>query len=323
MTLLQMGDTERIAANYNHGGRLGNAWLTVLPMEHGHCLADAAFVGAVRRRLGLLLRADGEDKRGHVALTNTPALTRQHNRFVDRLVEHLNWLGGVEATNLDRPVADMSGTPFATLPRAKRPDIRIVEAGYGTTYIDISYSHWWSTGSSSTSTQRRMQAAASPTGSVQRAWERKLREYSGQRSWPGCELVLGVISTGGRAHDTFVGFLRGLCVRAAARRGYQDSLPPAAVAAGFLHRIFGLLSVEVNRAMLTVLAEHYGLLNTYPRREAEENTPFVWESVLAADAVGDYTESDRDATEATARANQPLPGWGFDEVGATRWRDVP
>ena len=102
-------------------------------MEHGHCLADAAFVGAVRRRLGLLLRADGEDKRGHVALTNTLALTRQHNRFVDRLVEQLNWLGGVEPTTLDRPVADMSGTPFAIPPRAKRPDIRIVEARYGTT----------------------------------------------------------------------------------------------------------------------------------------------------------------------------------------------
>ena len=162
---------ERRARFYNHGGALGNAWLTLLPQEHGFCISDALFTGALRRRLGLPL-SSGPDPAGHAALTRRVGRVGAHHALRDKVIELLGWLGGLRVENLDKPLADLTGTPFAGL---HRPDLRAEEAGRPPVYVDVRYSHWWSLGESANAASSRRAAAATPLGAVQTATNQKLR----------------------------------------------------------------------------------------------------------------------------------------------------
>ena len=112
---------------------MGNAWLTVLPTERGFTMSDALFTGAVRRRLGGRL-TDGPDAAGHGPLLHHLGRVQAHNGLRDTLISLLGWLGGLKVENLDRPVADMTATPFAGV---HRPDVRIYENGRAPVYVDV------------------------------------------------------------------------------------------------------------------------------------------------------------------------------------------
>ena len=142
---------------------------------------------------------------GRKALTQHISRTWSHNALRGRLCEALYRLGGLKAQLLHKATADVPGTPFAH----KRHDVLFEENGRAPVYIDVRYRHWWSLGKSSPAESFRQAAAASPTGVVNRAWHEKLRgEYKQtENSWPGCELLLGILTTGGRAHPEFAGSL--------------------------------------------------------------------------------------------------------------------
>ena len=244
-------------------------------------MSDALFTGAVRRRLGLALSA-GPDPAGHAALTRRVGRNEAHNALRDKVIELLGWLGGLRVQNLDKPLADLSGTPFAG---RHRPDLRAEEAGRAPVYVDVRYSHWWSLGESAAAAAFRRAAAATPLGVVQAATNHKLRyEYRNPtNSWEEVELVLGVLTTGGQANPEFTGYLRGCCARAATRQGQQGALGPHALASAFRHRVFGILSVERQRAVHSLLGLDYGQHMGFSRPEAGE--PAAWEAWVAADGA--------------------------------------
>ena len=215
-------------------------------------LSDAESCGVVRRRLGLPLWI-GRDPHGHEVLTASRGRTRLHNSLRDHLVTLLSWLGGLVVENLDRPLADMTGTPFQDV---RRPDIRVHKFGFAPSYIDVRVTHGWSTGASAAADDFRRTAAGSPAGAAQHGFDRKLRDEYGKTvsSWHGCELGLGVVSTGGRAHDSFAGALRGWCHRAADRRGDDGATPANALGSAFRQRLFGALSVNRQKAVHALAA---------------------------------------------------------------------
>ena len=73
------------------------------------------------------------------------ARNEAHNALQDKVIELLGWLGGSCVQNLDKPLANLSGTPCAG---RHRPDLRAEEAGRAPVYVDVCYSHWWSLGES-------------------------------------------------------------------------------------------------------------------------------------------------------------------------------
>jgi hypothetical protein len=127
----------------------------------------------------------------------------------------------------------------------------VEELGLAPVYLDVKLAHWWSSGRSATSATARATAAGSPEGSVRQAWRTKLQADYGvtNNSWPGCQLVPAVASSGGRLHPEFAGFLRGCCQRAAETRGGQGPLPASALSAAFCHRLLGAFSVHLQRAV--------------------------------------------------------------------------
>lgn len=133
-------------------------------------------------------------------------------------------------------------------------------------------------------------AAAGPHGAVNAAWEKKLRGEcrTNVNSWDGAELVLGVTTTGGRAHPHFAGSLRGWCLRAAQRQGHQGTLDPAALGAAYTHRAFGLPSVAVQNAVHTLMGENYDASPHLSRPEA--GAPAAWEAWLAAAGADDQDD---------------------------------
>ena len=82
-----------------------------------------------------------------------------------------------------------------------------------------------------------------------------LRDYgTSSNSWPGVTLLLAVFTTGGRAHGTFAGALRGWCVRAAERRASGSAVAPRALAAGLYYRVAGVTAVQLQLALHGLLA---------------------------------------------------------------------
>ena len=146
-------------------------------------------------------------------------------------------------------------------------------------------SHWWSLGESANAASSRRAAAATPLGAVQTATNQKLRQdyRNPANSWEGCELVLGIVTTGGQANTHFTGYLQGCCARAAVRQGRQGALGPHALATAFRHRVFGILAVECQRAVHALLGWDYGQHDGYSRPEAGE--PAAWEAWVASAGV--------------------------------------
>jgi len=282
--LLADGSGETVARYYNHQGELGSQWLTVFPQERMHSLTDSEFCYAVRSRLGVPTGPES-DRGGHQALTRDEGRTIAHHEIVGLVVELLGWIGGLRVRNLDKPLEDLSDTPFAGV---HRPDIRVDEPGMSPAYIDISLTHWWSTGGSRGSADKRAACTATPAGAVDTAFRRQLvRDYrTDSNVWPGCTLILGIFSTGGRAHHQFAAEIRGWCRRAAERRGGVGAIDVASDFAGLFYRVSSALSVRIQQISSRLVGSSL-VPGSYLSR-AEAGTPDFWEATVAA-AGSDFT----------------------------------
>ena len=67
------------------------------------------------------------------------------------------------------------------------------------------------------------------------------------------------------------------------RQGNQGTLGPSALAAAYMHRVYGLLSVAVQQAVHNLLDQNYGHSPSVSRPEA--GSPAGWEAWLAADGA--------------------------------------
>ena len=120
---------------------------------------------------------------------------------------------------------------------------------------------------------------------MQSAHASKLRrDYRTEvNSWPGVELLLGVFSTGGRAHDAFAGALRGWCSRAAKRRQCTTAVDSHALASGLCYRVAGILSVHLQALVHRLTADSFHQSPALSRAEAGD--PCLWEAAVAAEAA--------------------------------------
>ena len=106
-------------------------------------------------------------------------------------------------------------------------------------------------GKSSSSDSFRKISAGSGVGAVNAGRMSKLRNdyHTSTNHWPGCELLIAVVTTGARAHADFLAAIRQWCHRAAERQVGTSALPVATVGDALARRVSGILGISLHRTL--------------------------------------------------------------------------
>ena len=144
-------------------------------------------------------------------------------------------------------------------------------------YVDVYSAHWWSGARGD---------APQPPAAVDSVYGAKLLRdcRTSRSSWPNVELPVAALPTGGRVPSPFAGTLRGLCSRAAERRGGGSPVSTAAAASGLCYRVAGILLVHMQEQVHGLTTAAFARqLDLSARRRA---TPNLWEAAVASEAAG-------------------------------------